>query len=72
MIKSNGASYSMARPLCIIVRTNGVPIFTSHEAKPDFHFASRPLIQAIQYGCERIDADLSAMSLVVTHNLVSS
>jgi hypothetical protein len=54
------------------VRTNGVPIFTSHEAKPDFHFASRPLIQAIQSGCERIDADLSAMSLVVTHNLVSS
>ena len=63
MIKCNGALYLMARTLYIIVRTNGVPIFTSHEGQTDFHFASRPLIQAIESGCERIDADLSAMSL---------
>ena len=38
MIKCNGALYLMARTLYIIVRTNGVPIFTSHEGQTRFSF----------------------------------
>jgi hypothetical protein len=39
------------------MRTNGVPFFTSHEGQTRFSL-SGPLIQAIEFGCERIDADL--------------
>jgi len=52
------------------MRTNGVPFFTSHEGQTRFSFRLAAAIQAIESGCECIDADLLSDELV-THNLVS-
>jgi len=38
MIKCNGALHLMARTLYVIMRTNGVPFFTSHEGQTRFSF----------------------------------